>query len=292
MKVALTTVLDDKYLPGFLITLNSMLECSDKIEHDLIILEWGELSEQSKNVIKLLYPRAIFKMVDVKAYDTHEYDTTWRRWTYNCNYRFDIFSFVEYDRVIFFDCDFLFQIDINEVINFNVDFGACPATKDQVLQINRAVGFDGGLLSVGKKFLTPQTKEALIKIATSSPPYDKKVKTNKWTSDEPILNTFFLDKITWLDTKYNIGTDRITKEWFNTPHNIQYIGHNKPWYGTDIGDQFDSFIFKSLTATCGAYMVPLILQQLLKTYKKQINSLKQKNIDVLKYSGLISPRRD
>ena len=57
MKIAFTTVLDDKYLSGFLITLNSMLRSSKNFNYDVIVLEWGELSDESKEVIRSLYDK-------------------------------------------------------------------------------------------------------------------------------------------------------------------------------------------------------------------------------------------
>lgn len=291
MKIAITTVLDDKYLPGFLITFNSILQSSKNLKYDLVILEWGDLCDDNKKLIKSLYSNTIFRMVDKPSYATHEYDDTWRVWTYNCNYRFDIFTYTEYDRVIFFDSDFIFQIDIAEVAEMDIDFGAAPASVRQVHQIKQEVGFEGGLLTIGKKYLNEKTKKALLKIANSPPPYDKNIKTNKWVSDEPILNTYFMDKLTWLDPKYNLATDKLTRSQFKSPHNFQFVGHNKPWYGTDVADQFDKFVFTSIAKLNGAYMVPLLLKQLLEVYQDQVDSLLTKNIDIAKYTGLILPTR-
>ena len=292
MKVAITTVLDDKYMPGFLITFNSILQSSKNLNYDLVILEWGDLCDENKKLIKSLYNNTVFRMVDKASYAAHEYDNTWRTWTYNCNYRFDIFTYTEYDRVIFFDCDFIFQIDIAEIAKMNIDFGAAPASVRQVHQIKEEVGFEGGLLTIGKKYLNDKTKKALLDIANSIPPFDKKIKTNKWVSDEPILNTFFLDKLTWLDAKYNLAVDKLTKAHFKSPHNFQFVGHNKPWYSTEITDQFDKFVLTSIAKLNGGYMVPLLLRQLLDLYQRQVNNLMIKNIDITKYTGLISSRRD
>jgi len=291
MKIAITTVLDNKYLPGFLVTFNSMLRVSKNLNYDLIILEWGDLSDENKALIKTLYPNTIFRMVDKESYATHDYDTTWRTWTYNCNYRFDIFTYTDYDRVIFFDCDFLFQIDIAEVANIDVDFGAAPASYRQVHQINREIGFEGGLLSIGKKYLNNETKQALLNIANSPPPPDATIKTGKWASDEPILNTYFLDKITWLPAKYNLAIDKLTRDHFKTPHNYQFVGHNKPWYGKEIADQFDNFISETIIKTSGKFMPNILLKKMLHLYNLEVEDLKSKGIDVNKYAGGIKPRK-
>ena len=291
MKIAITTVLDDKYIPGFLITFNSMLRCTGDMDFDLVILEWGDLREENKQLIKSIYPNTIFKTVDKKSYASHEYDTTWRTWTYNCNYRFDIFTFTEYDKIIFFDCDFIFKVSMKEIADIDVDFGACPAAIRQVHQIKNEIGFEGGLLIIGKKYINEKTKKNLLKIANSKPPHDDTIKSDKWASDEPILNTHFLDKLTWLPVKYNLGIDKLTKEHFKTPHNYQFVGHNKPWYGTEPNEQFDKFIFDSWTKTNGAYLVPLLQKQLLTLYNEEVQALKEKHIYISNYTGLISALR-
>ena len=287
-KVAITTVLDDKYLPGFLITMHSMLKSSKSLNCDLIILEWGDLCDANKSLIKTLYPNTIFKMVDVTSYSNHEYDDTWRKWTYNCNYRFDIFSFADYDRVVFFDCDMIFQIDMAELFALEYDFAAAPASKNQIQQINREIGFEGGLLSIGKKYLNSQTKADLIKVALSTPP-PARVKTTKWVSDEPILNTYFLDKITWLPEKFNLTVDRITRDHFKTPQNYQFIGHNKPWYSSNLLEQFDYYVHETITKRNGKYLPSVLLKRLLHLYQVQVKDLQTKGIDIFKYTGGISP---
>lgn len=287
-RVAITTVLDDKYMPGFLITMNSMLNASKNLSCDLIILEWGDLCDLNKNVIRSIYPNTIFKMVDATSYSNHEYDDTWRKWTYNCNYRFDIFTFSDYDRVVFFDCDIIFQIDIAEIFAFDYDFAAAPATEDQIPQINRKIGFEGGLLSVGKKYLNSQTKNDLIKIALSPPP-PSRINTTKWMSDEPILNTYFLDKITWLPEKYNFTVAKTTREHFKTPHNFQFIGHNKPWYGDKLVEQYDYHIHETLAKRNGKYLPPILLKKLSHLYQLQVKDLLAKGININKYTGGIKP---
>jgi lipopolysaccharide biosynthesis glycosyltransferase len=92
MKIAFTTVLDDKYMIGFLVTFNSMLRASKNFNYDVVILEWGDLSDENKKIIKSLYDKVYFKKINTHLYENHKYDETWRTWTYNCNYRFDIFT--------------------------------------------------------------------------------------------------------------------------------------------------------------------------------------------------------
>lgn len=293
MRAAFTTVLDDKYLPGFLTTMSSILASSKSFDHDVVILDWGDLSQESKEVMLSLYKNITFKSVDKHLYQNHVYDETYRKWTYNCNYRFDIFTFTEYDRVVFFDCDMIFQIDVNELLSYNVDFGACAARKGGVTQINKEIGFDGGLMSIGKKYLNLETRDQLLKIAASPAPQDPEIQTNHWVSDEPILNTYFLDKMSWLPEKFNLVIAKLDGTLIKQSNNYQFTGHNKPWYGNTIEEQFSAHALQSIREnTNSSYMVQLITKKLIKFFNKEVVSLKEKKIDIYKYSGKIKPSKN
>lgn len=291
MKVAVTTVLDDKYFAGFLLTLHSLLQVTVSRDWDLVILEWGELRDSYKKIIQRLYPNTRFKQVETAFYDKHDYDTTWRTWTYNCNYRFDIFTFLEYDRVVFIDSDILFQVSLDELLKYDVDFGACRAEVNGVAQINTPYGFDAGVMSVGKKFLNYETRKSLLEIAVKDAPEQTDIKTKKWVSDEPILNTYFLDKITWLPDKFNFLVALSNRKSINCLNNYQFAGHNKPWYGKELREQFSPFVFEAISINLKTgILVPVILRKILKIYYSNVNSLKKLyNIDIEKYSGYIKP---
>ena len=295
MKKALVTLLDDKYLPGGLITINSLVNSSPNLDCEIIIFEWGTLSDESKNLLKKIYKNIIFKSVNKELYNKCKYDEQFRVWTYNCNYRFDIFTLVEYDKIIFFDCDILINIDIEEVFQKNYKFAACPASKHQVKQINRDVGFEGGLLLIDSIFLNEKTRDDLIDISLSAPPYDPFVKNGKWESDEPILNTYFLNKITnfakfnWLDEKYNFLTDRLTPKSFRSNKNYQFIGHNKPWYGDSLQEKFDLYVLKNVEQKNNHFMINVSLSKLLHLYNVEVEKLKKMGIDIFKYTGKIKP---
>lgn len=290
MNAAFTTVLDDKYLPGFLITMSSILATSKKFNYDVVVLDWGELSEKSKAIMLSLYDKIIFKPVEKELYERHVYDETYRKWTYNCNYRFDIFTLTEYDRVVFFDCDMIFQIDVEEILAHDVDFGACAAQEGGVAQISAKIGFDGGLMSVGKKYLNPETRKRLLEIADSPAPQDSEIKTTKWVSDEPILNTFFLENMVWLPEQYNFVISKLDGSSIKRLNNYQFTGHNKPWYGNAINEQFSAHALESMKRnTNSSYMVTIITNRLLRFFNKEVDRLRQKNIDIYQYTGMIKP---
>jgi lipopolysaccharide biosynthesis glycosyltransferase len=285
MKYAFTTILNDRYLSGFLITFNSILRTCPDFNHDLIIFEWGDLSEDSKKIIKNFYKNVTFKFVEVNLYEKHDFDETFRKWTYNCNYRFDIFTLIEYDKVVFFDCDIVFQINVNELLELNVDFGACLIEKGRIAQIGDVDGFEAGLMVIGKKYLGDNIRKDLINIANKEAPKVDFLKTTKWTSDEPILNHYFLDKLTPIDSKFNLIISEVQNENFKNKINYQYTGHNKPWYSNIKEKQFSKYTIQKISETNKPYMKDIILRKLIKIVEDEINDLNKKGIDIYKHVG-------
>lgn len=278
MNIAFSTVLDDKYLKGYLVTMNSLLESTPDFNYDVIIFEWGDLSENSKKIIKKLYKNVIFKKVDVKLYEKHEFDEFYRKWTYNCNYRFDVFALKGYNTVVFFDCDIIFQNNINDLLKYEADFAACPLDKERVLQTDSEKCFDAGLMVIGKRFLNNNTRKMLIEEANKQPPIIPNFKAEKWLSDEPILNNFFKNDVFLLPKKYNTVVSEVTDEIFLENPNFQYTGDKKPWDGSTIEEQFSKFTIECITKDGKKYLHSIRFKKLLFLVKKQIESLKQKNI--------------
>jgi lipopolysaccharide biosynthesis glycosyltransferase len=280
-KIAFVTVLDDNYIKGFFTTVISLLECSPNFDYDIVILDWGGLNDENKKKIKQFYNKVIFKKIEKEIYDKCKYDSTYRTWHYNCNYRFDIFLMSEYDKIIFFDCDIIFQLSAEELLSYDVDFGACEAMENGVVQINKKIGFDAGLMIIGKKYINKNVFDSLINISLSKPPIDEKInfKSDFWVSDEPILNTYFLDKITWIPDKFNFLFSKMDFNKIKNKLNIQFTGHNKPWFEGGIEEKFSKFTIETISKnTNNQLKTTLIFKKALNLYKKQVDLLKNKNI--------------
>jgi lipopolysaccharide biosynthesis glycosyltransferase len=278
---------------GFLFTLASIIKNSNGFNHDIIIFDWGNLSYKHKIIIKELYENVKFREIDISLYQKHHYDETWRTWTYNCNYRFDIFLLDEYDRVIFFDSDILFEIDINEILKYDLDFCAIgiPEYKTCV-QHDTKTPFNGGLLSIGKKYLNEQTRKGLIEIAERVPPKNKNQLVDKWISDEPILNNYFNNDTNLIPKTFNYFVEYIeNKEDFNFKRNYHFIGHNKPWYGNTLDEKFNQFTIDVLkTKGISEKEIKSILNKiLLKCQDVYQFLLNDKNIDIYKFCNTIKP---
>jgi lipopolysaccharide biosynthesis glycosyltransferase len=267
MKIAFVTTLDDSYFDGFVYTFASILKSTKNFNYDLIILEWGKLSNSNKDIIKKIYSNVQFKKVEEELYHKHKFDTQYRIWNYNCNYRFDIFA-LNYDKVVYFDCDIYFQIPMEELLSYDVDFGACQMpNKDSDLQVEGSKIFNAGLMLIGKKFLNLETRNSLIEIANVKPS-----KKREWTGNQPILNKFFLDKISWLPVKFNVISENFSIKMFNEIQNYHFVGGFKPW-DKDPEKRYAKYILECI-ATNNEYNL-IFNRMVVKNIEKKYEELKQ-----------------
>jgi len=267
MKSCVVTLINDAYVKGAATTLYSILKNSPGFNSDFIILDWGELSEVNKTKLQKLYDKVIFKPIETKYYEKCVYDKTWREWTYNCNYRFDIFCLEEYDKVIFMDSDFLNLSSIMPLIEMNTDFAVVPGIAEYIPQYRGKNCFDAGLMVVGKKYLHSQVRDELADLSLTPAP-SSCLLTNNWASDEPILNVYFEkhNKVL-LDQKYNFLTTLLKRDTLDKPNNYQFNGPKKPWVSDKITDCFNDFMRNELFKTLGTAKALLLLNKLLKTYR-------------------------
>lgn len=267
MNTAYVTLLDDNYITGALLTINSLCKHIEK-NSKILILYWNNIDKKNKDLILKLNSNIKFKKIKTLDYPTAKFDPNYRNWGYNCHYRYDIFDLTEYDSLIYFDCDIIFNtpIDIAQITsNF---FGAVSRKPGTIVQINERIGFDAGLLLIGKKFLNHETKLKLLDLCTQPAPKDRFVKSQTWVGNEPVLNTYFCN-FNMLSEQYNLCTDSITTKNIDQPANIQFIGHKKPWNGEKLEDQFDRYIFDSIARCNGQYSVSILLRKIIKIYNNE-----------------------
>ena len=242
-KIACCSTLNDLYFDGFVTFFYSLIKHNPSFSYDYYIFTWGELSEENKKIIQNIYPKFIFKEINNCDYEGVKYNTRWRNWNINCINRFEIFLLEGYERVIFLDVDMLVLKDITPLFNIDVEFGACETTEgaemDHPSKFDRSLkSFDGGLMIISKKYLTPNTKSALIEIALQK----------EWSSDEPILNTYFDNKkTTFLPREYNMLSQELTQKKLDDAYILQFVGTKKPWFCGSINDRYDTYIISFLT---------------------------------------------
>ncbi len=265
VKIACCSTLNDLYFNGFLTFFYSLITNTPSFNYPYYIFTWGDLSEKNISLLKNIYSNFIIRNINNSDYEGCEYNTKWRTWDINCINRFEIFTLEEYDRVIFFDADLLCIKNIENLFKENVEFGACELPRylevDHPSVFNKKLkSFNGGLMSISKKYLNNKTKKNLIDIAFSK----------KWTNDEPILNSYFNNtKVTFLSKQYCTLTYDLTHTTFNAAKILHFIGVNKPWHVGTINKKYDNNIFRTVNNSMLLMKVDNLYQQYYNNMKKQ-----------------------
>jgi len=265
-KICFTTILDDTYILGAITMIHSLLASNKNFNYDFLILDWGNLSANNKQKLLKLYKKIKFIPVETHLYKNCLYDNQIREWSYNCNYRFDIFTFEDYEKIVFIDCDFLIQTDFTSLLKKELDFAAVPSIKKYVQQALGNSCFSAGFLVIGKKYIKPIIRDDLIKLSLSPAPKSE-LNTNLWTSDEPILNNYFKE-FTPLPIKYNTLLCNYTPSALTKKQNIHFNGYNKPWLCKTISECFDKYTLNSFLANYGTSKGLMSLKMLLNKYGK------------------------
>lgn len=235
MKLSLVSTLTPDFVPGFKVLLRSLLTYNP-ITFDYIVFEVFPLTADDKADLLSIYPYLKFRSIQTADYNYNSIDTKWRVWGYNIFNRFDMFLLSEYDRIIFLDVDLVVRKSLQELFDTDVCFAACEMTKGTSIDHRVPRPFDGGVMVISQKFLTPQVRSDLISLS----------KLQDWSSDEPVLNQYFEKEVTYLDKQFNTLTTELTIPVFKRSAIIHFVGHCKPWHAK----KFDPFVLQKANSLC------------------------------------------
>ena len=239
--IQLVSTLNKKYLPGARAFLRSLTK-HNKINYLYNFFIFDEISNSDKESLEFIYPHINFIEINKQDYSYYNTNDVFRNWGFNCFNRFEIFT-LNCKKLIFFDLDMIVLGSLDELFTSDVRFGSVEIESFGRLDHPTKRMFDGGLMIISEEFLTNKTKDRLIEIS----------KFKKWSSDEPVLNLYFEDSVTFLPKKYNILSYEYGKHKNNCSI-LQYVGSKKPWFGDTIQDIFDEYIIKKCKVTEHAKM--------------------------------------
>ena len=229
--IQLVSTLNKKYLPGARAFLRSLVK-HNKINYLYNFFIFEEISSSDKESLQCIYPSVNFIEIDTEDYSYYNTNDVFRNWGFNCFNRFEIFT-LKCKKLIFFDLDMIVLDSLEDIFTSDVRFGSVEIEPFGRLDHPTKRMFDGGLMVISEEFLTHKTKNKLIEIS----------KLKKWSSDEPVLNLFFENDVTFLPKKYNILSYEYNKHKNNCSV-LQYVGTKKPWAGKTIESNFDIYVIK------------------------------------------------
>lgn len=232
MNIQFASTINKKYLPGAIKFLKSLKTFNPNYNYQYNFLLIDD-SLENKDIESLgeVYSDISIKKIKTDDYNYNNLSTKWRDWGFNCFNRFDIFL-LNCDKLIFFDLDFICQSSLDEIINFNCDFGAVKGIRKNLIDHPSEEYFEGGLMIISKKFLNIETRNNLIELS----------KTKEWSSDEPVLNSYFKN-ISFIPKKFNVLTSEYNDYSLSNISLLHYVGSKKPWFSNNLRENFDDHIF-------------------------------------------------
>ncbi len=148
---------DKNYLVGFEVMLKSLIENNPRIENEnfpFVIIS-NDLTDED-----LITSRKIYDNISLKRYDESKYEKInemkKERMAFGDYTKFELFSMVDFDKIIFLDSDTLILGNIDYLIDFKDDFGAV-----RELFIDQ---HNTGVMVINKKYLNTKITTDLIKL--------------------------------------------------------------------------------------------------------------------------------
>jgi lipopolysaccharide biosynthesis glycosyltransferase len=236
MKRACVGVLSKDYLLGAQAFLKSLIINTPGFNIPFIIYTWEDFNFSG---LKDIYPNIIFKKINSKLYEDSKCFSQHRVWKYNVFCRLEMFKLQKYDYLFYFDFDMLVLKNIEHLFELQYDFAAASTT-------NNAKWFNGGFFIVSNKYLNKKTFNALLALS----------KSRNWEGNEALLNSFFYNKVHFMEGQYNT----ITIDAFNI-HNasiLHYVGEKKPWHHGTLTDRYPFLCFQANS--------PIVLTKALKLF--------------------------
>lgn len=159
-RIGIVTVLNDSFVPYFLVLLESLKFHNPWIDFRWLIF-WSPslspLSEDNRRALSLRYGRLHFERVDEAAYFGFLKETPPR--LIPALYSLECFRLLDFDRVVFLDADMLCLGDLSTLFQTPASFAACVAGRDaprkQKLAGHYALnrGINTGVMVIGKALM-------------------------------------------------------------------------------------------------------------------------------------------
>ena len=186
LHAAAVTVINDDFVPYFIMWLKSLLQYNPWFHFPFVVVwnpVYSPLSEESRQLIRSVYPNVQFQEADHQPYEKFLASTPAKFLA--ALFTLEAFNLTSYDRVVFFDADMLCLGDVSELFTTAEPLAACMTGSDmqkkeifaRIKKTNTA--FNSGMMSIGKAYLSDKIYRSFFDC-----PYDD-------FADQEILNKIF-----------------------------------------------------------------------------------------------------
>jgi glycogenin glucosyltransferase len=175
------TVCNKDYLIGFEVMLKSLIDNNPRVINDNLpfVIITNDLNPE-----ELVTSRKIYNNIHIKRFDTEKYskieELKKKQMAFGDYTKYEIFSLVEFKKIIFLDSDIVVLGNIDYLIDFDGDIGG---VRD--LYIDQ---YNTGVLVISKKYLSGKITNDLIHLTT--------IYGITEHLDQDIINNYFYDEIT------------------------------------------------------------------------------------------------
>lgn len=224
MNIALCTMLDDNFMIGYECFIKSFLKYNKWFNYDFVIIDNG-ISDENRRLIKSHYEKIIFKSPRKKHYAEVDFSKTHKKLQATF-YKLDVFSYYEYDRIVFMDMDIVVLGNIKKIFDCKDDIAACRAYNAKMDTLGQTI--NSGVFVLNNNVITKGNYTALIRMAI-----DRSNKRRGLSMpDQKIINIHFADRMQYLDKRFNVEKRmQHTRQYKGIYENalcLHYVA-SKPW---------------------------------------------------------------
>ena len=210
-KYALTTLVDDNYMIGTKVLINSFLKYNKWFDEDIVVLD-NKLSDNNKEQCISWYKKISFVPVDCSSYPSFPAATSPR--LHSAYYTLEALNLKGYNRIVFFDSDILVLGDISYLFNEEFSFGARFLGRRQL---------NSGVMSISDPYLSSTTYDEAISLIEE---YGGRY------ADQDILSKMFYNVLSRIPVSFNLTKKEFEINKFGLEGSelktIHYVGQ-KPW---------------------------------------------------------------
>lgn len=191
MNTVLCTMIDTNFLKGYKVFIKSLLRYNKWFRYPILIIDCG-LTKEDREECKKLYAKTTFEEPKFNNYKSIDF-----RKTEHCLkktfYKLEIFSYINYDRLIFMDSDILILGDISYLFSEIVaPFSGCKAYNAHADKFRGDI--NTGLLVLNKASLNLRIYNKLLHMA----------RKGFSMPDQKVINLFFKQNIYNIPKIYNV----------------------------------------------------------------------------------------
>lgn len=191
MKIVLCSMIDDFFMPGFEVFMKSLLEKNPWFDLPIRLIDVG-LSQPNKEKCIKQYTNIDFIKPKKENYKKVSFEKT-AECLWNTYYKLDMFSYTDYDRVVFIDLDILVCDDIKELFEVKEPLAGCNGYGSGSDQLRKDV--NTGVLVINKPFLNDGIYHQIIDFTAKAGGFSM--------PDQKAINQFFRKKIYRLPKYWN-----------------------------------------------------------------------------------------